>query len=295
VLVFDRPLLRQRRDRVAEQFAAHRFLFDEVGARLLERLPDIKRCFPAALNFGCHDGALTPQLATRAGAQLTLQCELSGRLSQKAYAYGPVIQADEEFVPFAPQSFNLIVSNLSLHWVNDLPGTLIQLARCLRPDGLLLATMLGGETLFELRRCLMEAELEATGGLAPRLSPLTDIKDAGALLQRAGFALPAVDRETITVTYTEPIQLLYDLRAMGAGNASLNRPRTPLRRAVLHEALRRYKDLFSEKDGRVLATFEILALTGWAPHESQQKPLARGSAQHSLADALSKGSAPTAR
>jgi SAM-dependent methyltransferase len=284
--VFDRTLLRQRRNRCASHYAQANYLFTAAGERLTDRLEDIRRHFPVGVNLGCHDGALTPQLQQRAGTEHVFQLELSPVLAQLAQANGPVAVADEEFLPIAPQSVNLVISNLALHWVNDLPGALIQIRQALKPDGLFLAALLGGDTLFELRRCLMEAELELCGGISPRLSPLTDIRDAGGLLQRAGFGLPAVDRDTLTVSYQNPLQLLKDLRAMGATNVSLNRPRTPLRRAVLLRTLQRYQDLFAESDGRVRATFEILFLTGWAPHESQQQPLKPGSAQTRLASAL---------
>ncbi len=286
--IFDRRLLAQRRTRMAAQFATHRFLFDAVGQQLLERLHDIKRSFPLAVNLGAHDGSLTPQLMAREEAQATLQLELSYGLAALAAEHGPVAQADEELLPLAPASVNLIISNLALHWVNDLPGCLAQCARALKPDGLFLASLLGGDTLFELRRCLMEAELELSGGVSPRLSPLTEVRDAGGLLQRAGLALPTVDRDIITVTYEDPVKLLYDLRGMGAANATLARPKIPLKRSVLLTMLKRYRDLFSERDGRITATFEVLTLTGWAKHASQQQPLKPGSAKNSLAQALSK-------
>lgn len=284
--VFDRRLLRARRNRAGPHFAASRFLFEAAGERLLDRLADIRRTFPITINLGCHDGHLTAGLRGRAGIERIIQLELSDQLAAQAAKHGAVAVADEEFLPLAPQSVNLIISNLALHWVNDLPGALLQARSALKPDGLFLAALFGGDTLFELRRCLMEAELELCGGVAPRLSPLAEVRDAGGLLQRAGFALPAVDRDVITVSYQSPLQLLQDLRLMGATNATHNRPRTPLRRAVLMNALERYQRLFSEADGRVSATFEILFLTGWAPHESQQKALKPGSAQTRLADAL---------
>lgn len=281
--IFDRTLLARRRARAVEGFVDARFLYDEVGERLIERLHEIKRSFPLAVNLGAMDGALSPQLIGHNGIEHVVELELCAAFSSPNNLR---VVADEEWLPLRPQSVDLIVSNLALHWVNDLTGALAQVRMALKPDGLFMGTLLGGETLFELRRCLMEAELEATGGMAPRLSPLTELKDMGALLQRANLALPVVDRETITVTYTDPIKLLYDLRAMGATNLAHNRPRKPLRRAVLLDAMRRYRDYYTVEDGRVQATFEVLYLAGWAPHESQQKPLARGSAQHSMAAAL---------
>lgn len=281
--IFDRALLARRRARAAAGFAAARFLYDEVGARLAERLGDIKRSFPLAVNLGAMDGALTPQLLGRNGIADVLELELCEGFTSPSRQRAV---ADEEWLPLRPHSVDLIISNLALHWVNDLPGALAQIRLALKPDGLFMGALLGGETLFELRRCLMEAELEATGGMSPRLSPLTELRDMGALLQRANLALPVVDRETLTVTYADPLMLLHDLRAMGATNLTHNRPRTPLRRSVLADAMRRYRDYFTVEEGRVQATFDVFYLAGWSPHESQQKPLPRGSAQQSLVEAL---------
>ena len=189
-------------------------------------------------------------------------------------------------MPFADESFDLVVSGLALHFVNDLPGTLLQVRRALKPDGLLLAAMLGGTTLTELRTALLAAEEEIEGGASPRVAPFADVRDLGALLQRAGFALPVADSETVTVTYAHPLALMRELRAMGAANALLHRRRSPLRRATLARALEIYADRFGLANGRIPATFEIITLTAWAPHESQQKPLQPGSAKARLAEVL---------
>jgi NADH dehydrogenase [ubiquinone] 1 alpha subcomplex assembly factor 5 len=178
------------------------------------------------------------------------------------------------------------VSGLRLQLVNDLPGALVQIRRALKPDGLLLAALLGGNTLVELRTALLAAEEELEGGVSPRVAPFADVRDLGALLQRAGFALPVVDSDTVTVTYADPLALMRELKAMGAGNALVARKRLPLRRATLMRAVAIYRDRFGLPGGRVPATFEIVTLTGWAPHESQQKPLQPGSARTRLADAL---------
>jgi len=183
-------------------------------------------------------------------------------------------------------SLDLIVSALSLQMVNDLPGALAQMRRALKPDGLLLAALLGGRTLAELREALLAAESEITGGAAPRVAPVTDVRDLGALLQRAGFALPVADSDVVTVTYASPLALFADLRAMAATSVLVDRPRRPLRRDVLMRALQLYAERFALPDGRVPATFEILTMTGWVPHESQQKPLQPGSATARLAEAL---------
>jgi NADH dehydrogenase [ubiquinone] 1 alpha subcomplex assembly factor 5 len=210
-----------------------------------------------------------------------------------AQCEGPSVQADEEALPFAAESLNLVVSGLSLHLVNDLPGLLIQVRRALAPDGLLLAALLGGATLHELRSSLLLAEEEIEGGASPRVAPFADVRDLGALLQRAEFALPVADAETVTVTYADPIALMREIRAMGASNALLGRRKQFLRRSTLMRAAEIYADRFGLASGRVPATFEIITLTGWAPHESQQKPLQPGSARQRLATALGTKEHPT--
>jgi SAM-dependent methyltransferase len=201
---------------------------------------------------------------------------------------GPALRvaADEEALPVADASLDLVVSALTLQFVNDLPGTLIQIRRALKPDGLLLAAMIGGESLSELREAFAEAESDIEGGVSPRVSPFADLRDLGGLLQRAGFALPVIDSDRVMVRYDSPIALMRDLRAMGAANVLTERRRTPLRRSTLHRMLEVYADRFADADGRLRATFEIVWLTGWAPHESQQKPLKPGSAAQRLADVL---------
>ncbi len=196
------------------------------------------------------------------------------------------VVADEERLPFAPDSLDLVVSLLGLHWTNDLVGALIQIRRALRPDGLFIGAFLGGATLTELRQCLLEAEDEVIGGAGPRVSPFADGLDAGALLQRAGFALPVADVDRLVVRYRHPLRLMADLRAMGETNALVERPRRPLTRPVLARAFALYQERFGLADGRVPATFEIITATGWAPHASQQVALKPGSAKMRLADAL---------
>lgn len=285
-LVFDRHLVRRHRDRAAPGFAAHDFLFAEIGERLLDRLDDVTHRFPLALDLGCRQGLLARLLNGRGGIRQLVQCDLSGGMLRRARGTGPLLQADEEALPFREESLDLVLSNLSLHWVNDLPGALIQINRALKPDGLFLAAIIGGATLHELRDCLTEAEAAETGGASPRVSPYADLRDAAGLLQRAGFALPVADAETLTVTYADMGRLMADLRAMGESNAVLQRLRRPTRRTVLAHAAALYAARYGLPDGRIPATFQVLFLTGWAPHESQQKPLRRGSAQARLADAL---------
>jgi SAM-dependent methyltransferase len=196
------------------------------------------------------------------------------------------IAADEEALPFRDASLDLVVSVLALQFVNDLPGTLIQIRRALKPNGLLLAAMVGGESLFELREAFAKAETEVEGGVSPRVAPFADLRSLGALLQRAGFALPVTDVDRVAVRYASPLALMHDLRRMGAGNILVERRRTPLRRATLRRLIEIYAERFADADGRIRATFDIVWLSGWAPHESQQQPLKPGSARTRLADAL---------
>lgn len=199
---------------------------------------------------------------------------------------GPSVLSDAEILPLAPESVDLIVSGLAWQFVNDVPGVLAQVRRALKPDGLLLASVLGGETLKELREAWLLAETEVSGGASPRVAPFADIRDLGALLQRAGFALPVADGDTFSVTYETPLALMSELKAMAASNMLVERRRTPVTRGLLLRAAEIYKERFALTDGRVPATFEIITLTAWAPHESQQKPLQPGSAKTRLADAL---------
>lgn len=292
---FDRASVRAHRNRAATGFHKHDFLFDEVGRRLTERLGDIKRDFPRVLDLGAHHGVMESWLDDRAGSELVVQADMSPamtRLASDNAISALHLVADEEALPFAPASFDLALSNLSLHWVNDLPGALLQIRQALRPDGLLLAAMFGGETLFELRQCLMEAELAHEGGLSPRVSPFAEVRDMGNLLTRAGFALPVADCDTITVTYANGLALMRDLRGMGESNAVAERRKTISRRATLLEAAALYDKKFAGPDGRILATFHVIYLSGWAPHPNQQKPLRPGSASQRLADALGSEEKP---
>jgi SAM-dependent methyltransferase len=199
---------------------------------------------------------------------------------------GLAVAADEEALPFRDGALDLVVSGLTLHLVNDLPGTLVQIRRALKPDGLFMAALLGGDTLTELRAAFAAAEAEVEGGLSPRVLPFADLRDLGALLQRAGFALPVTDVDHLTVRYASPLALMHELRRMGAANPLVDRSRRPLRRATLARMLEIYAQRFADADARIRATFEIVYLSGWAPHASQQQPLAPGSARTRLADAL---------
>lgn len=281
--IFDRALLARRRERVAADARHHDFLLSRVADDLAERLTFIKRTFPLAADIGAHHGLLSQRIRGVAGVERVIIVERSLRLLGRE---GLRVVADEEALPFADASLDLAVSGLSLQLVNDLPGTLVQIRRALKPDGLLLASLLGGATLKELREAWLVAEAELTGGASPRVAPFADVRDLGALSQRAGFALPVVDSETVTVSYTSPLALMRELKAMGASNVLSARRRTPVTRRLLLRAAEIYAERFAVADGRVPATFEILTLTAWAPHESQPKSLRPGSAQARLADAL---------
>ncbi len=266
--IFDRNLLRLRQRR-ARALGPATFLIDRVAAELGERLAVVLRRFERAADLGTPTDALRRVLLA----------------SGKVGAVADVI-ADEEALPFANDSLDLVVSALALQFVNDLPGTLIQIRRALKPDGLLLAALIGGDSLIELREVFAQAESEMEGGVSPRVAPFADLRELGALLQRAGFALPVVDSDRLTVRYKTALDLMRDLRRMGATNVLTERRRAPLKRRTLFRMAEIYAERFSDADGRLRATFEIAWLSGWAPHESQQKPLKPGSASARLADAL---------
>lgn len=266
--LFDRALLRARQDR-ARRAGAETFLLDRIAADLVERLQAVKRQFAHGVDLG------TP------GDQVCRA--LAGQIDLKSIA---LPDDDRDPLPLAAESVDLVVSALALHAVNDLPGVLAQIRRALKPDGLLLAAMAGGDTLTELRQAFAAAETEIEGGLSPRVAPFADLRDAGALLQRAGFALPVTDVDRVVVRYDNAFALMQDLRRMGATNVLVERRRAPLRRATLVRMAEIYAERFADSDGRIRATFDIVWLSGWAPHDSQQKPLKPGSAKMSLEQAV---------
>jgi SAM-dependent methyltransferase len=283
--VFDRRLVRLHRDRAAAHFAAHDFLFREIAERVLERLDEIKRRFPLALDLGCRTGIVRGMLRARGGIETLIEADLSPAMCAKAT--GPCrLVADEERVPFRDGSLDLVISILGLHWVNDLPGALIQIRRALKPDGLFLGALFGGETLHELRAAWLHAELEQSGGASPRVSPVAAVEDAPGLMLRAGFALPVVDTDRITVTYPDPFALMRELRGMGESNAACARRARFTGRSTLLAAANAYRSLFATAEDRVPATFQTVYLTGWSPHPSQQQPKPRGSGEVNLADVL---------
>lgn len=287
-LVFDRLLLDQRRRRriVAADGREPRFLLDAVGEELMDRLSLVDRRFETAVDLCGHGGDVAAMLRGSGKVDRVMRMErLAGLVADDPGA----VVADEEALPLGEASVDLVVSTLSLHLVNDTPGAMIQICRSLKPDGLFLCGFLGGETLNELRASLLAAEAEIYGGVSPRVAPFADIRDAGALLQRAGFALPVTDQDRLTVRYDTMFGLVADLRAMGMANMLIERSRRPVSRRLFLRAAEIYAERFADPDGRIRATFDVIYLSGWRPHESQQKPLRPGSATTSLKEVLEKG------
>ena len=292
-VIFDRICHRAHRSRAAA-LGPSTFLIDRVAEDLCDRLAAVLRRFEFALDLGTPTDAVRRVLAASGKVGTIIAADaLAGtaafRHLSDSRGKGEAqlcIAADEEALPLRDASLDLVVSALALQFVNDLPGALIQIRRALRPDGLFLAALAGGETLTELRQAFAVAEAEIEDGISPRVAPFSDVRDMGALLQRAGFALPVTDVDRLTARYDSPISLMHDLRRMGATNALVERSRRPLKRATLTRMSEVYAERFADRDGRIRATFEIIWLSGWAPHASQQKPLAPGSARRRLADAL---------
>jgi hypothetical protein len=283
--LIDRRLLKWRRERAVRAGGdLPDFLLRRVSEEIVERLGAVERDFSPVVAVAALPGILAEALRPKGEAAILIEMAESAALLSSG-GHLKLIGAEELF-PFKPAALGLLVSALTLQFANDLPGTLVQIRRALMPDGLFLAAVLGGQTLFELRQALIDAETELEGGASPRVLPMTDIRDYGGLLQRAGFALPVADADLVTVTYASPLGLLRDLRGMGATNALTARRKMSLRRPTLMRALEIYAERFPAPGGRVKASFEIIYLSGWAPHESQQKPLRPGSAAARLADAL---------
>ena len=281
---FDRVQLRRQRQRAAARFSEHDFLYREVTERLAERLDEINRHFPKALLIGGGSRAVRDGLLGRGGIRWLATADPAPAMTR--LSGGPSLTCDEEALPFAPGSLDLVLAPLTLSAVNDLPGTLIQIRRILKPDGLFLATVFGGATLRELRESLMTGEMAIRDGVSPRVAPTIDVRDGGALLQRAGFALPVVDSDSISVTYPDALKLMTDLRGMGLGNCLAARSRRPTPRSVLAAAAAAYAEGHANSEQRLPASFELVTLTGWAPAQNQQQPLRPGSAKARLAEAL---------
>jgi SAM-dependent methyltransferase len=270
-ILFDRALLRARQNRALRTGSAT-FLLDRVAEDMQERLRAVLREFKSAADIGTSGDQVRNALA--------------GRVDQLARVDLPDLESEP--LVLLPESIELAVSALAFQFVNDLPGVLAQIRRALKPDGLLLAAMTGGDTLTELRQSFAAAEAELEGGVSPRVAPFADLRDIGALLQRAGFALPVTDVDRVVVRYDSAFALMADLRRMGATNVLVERRRTPTRRATLSRMVQIYTGRFADPDGRIRATFDVIWLSGWAPHASQQQPLKPGSAKASLAEAVKK-------
>lgn len=263
-LLFDRALRRRRLDRAAAGFAGADFLHRRAALDIAERLAPILRDFPLAVDLSARRGAFREALAEVAPGRVGWLIEADVSAPMLSGRTGPRLVADDERLPFADQSLDLIVSPLALHWANDVVGALIQAHRALKPGGLFIGALLGGVTLTELRQAITEAEIEVLGGAGSRVSPFADAQDAAGLLQRAGFEQPVTDIDSVSVTYAHPLKLLADLRAMGETSLLADRHPKPLTRALLARICEIYAERFSGPDGRVTATFEVLTLTGWA-------------------------------
>jgi SAM-dependent methyltransferase len=284
-MIFDRALIRRRQRRAAALGPAT-FLLDRVAADLAERLQAVLRQFDVAVDLGTPGEAVRAAFADLRSIGTIVATSAIPDLAIRTNQTGRIVVADEEALPFRDASLDLVISALALQFVNDLPGALVQIRRALKPDGLFLAALLGGDTLTELRQAFATAESDIEGGVSPRVAPFADLRDLGALLQRAGFALPVTDTDRVVARYDTVFGLMHDLRRMGATNALLDRRRTPLKRTTLMRMAEIYARRFADADQRVRATFEIVWLSGWAPHPRQQQPLTPGSATTRLADAL---------
>jgi NADH dehydrogenase [ubiquinone] 1 alpha subcomplex assembly factor 5 len=273
--IFDRAVVKSHLQRAEKNWAQHDFLWQRTANTLRDRLMDVKRDFPRALELGITPMVLTPDICQAKKITSLTTCA-------PLYGWNVDLVCDEEILPFEPRSFDLIISNNHLHWVNDLPGLLVQMKRILKPDGLLLFSMIGGETLHELRQAVAVTESEITGGISPRILPFAGLHDMASLLQRAQFALPVVDNELVVVTYKDLTSMLHELRAMGQSNAVIQRRKSNVGKKFWPRVSANYPVI----DGRLNATVEVLYGLGWAPDASQPQALKRGSAVVRLADAL---------
>lgn len=281
--LFNRPLLRHRRDIAAEGYAKHNFLKMLAAERVGESVACINRTFPTVLDMGCHHGELAAQLPERAGVETLIHADISSAmLSHVDGAHK--MQMDEEWLPFAEDSLDAVLSCLSLHHVNDMVGSMIQIHRALKADGLFMAIMFGPNTLIELREVLQEAEIMLTGGVSPRISPFPEIRDAGNLLGRAGFALPVLDSELLTISYDSIYDLMREIRGMGESNVLQAQAKHMTSRQLFEAADLLYKERYSDEEGRITATVEFLTLSAWKPAPNQQQPLERGTGKVKMVD-----------
>ena len=281
--LFDRALLAQRRRRACA-LGPVTFLIDRVAQDMTERLSAVRRTFDVVLDFGTPADAVRRAILAAGAVDRVIAAVPT--VATRAGERASIVVADEERLPFLDATLDLVVSGLALQFINDLPGALVQIRRALKPDGLFLAALIGGDTLTELRQAFAAAEAEVEGGVSPRVAPLADVRTMGALLQRAGFALPVTDVDRVVVRYDSPLRLMHDLRRMGATNVLIERRRGGLRRQTLKRLVEVYAERFADPGGRLRASFDIIWVSGWAPHESQQQPLRPGSARTRLADAL---------
>lgn len=293
--VFDRQMKKRQRDWSAALSEApqYEYIREEVGSRVADRVYDVARSFPVALDVSCGRSFIAEHLSTDVVERLYLSDISHNCLMRLRDSDVPSqgVVADEEFLPFKDDTFDLVLSSMSLHWVNDLPGALREIWRVLKPDGAFIAAMAGGDSLFELRCSLQLAETEREGGFSPHVSPFTAVTDLGNLLGQAGFSLLTVDTDELQVHYPGIMELMRDLQGMGESNCAWNR-RSLLHRDTILSAAAIYKEMYGNTDGSVPATFDILYMIGWKPHQSQAKPAKRGSATVSFGD-LSKISRPS--
>jgi len=303
--VFDRDLKRTQRDIAATRpnSAEYDYIRDEISDRLVDRLLDIKRDFRTVLDLGCHSGHIAKSLQKQSerlgegdslmGIESLTQVDRSEKMLKRdedlvvlpSSVQHEMLVADEEDLPFESESFDLIISNLSLHWVNNLPGTLSQVKRLLKPDGAFIASMFGGDTLRELRTSFYLADLERDGGVSPHVSPFAEVADCGMLLQQAGFSLPTVDTDTFHIEYPCPFTLMEHLQGMGEGNVALQR-RSFVPKETFLATASMYQTMYGLSDESIPATFQVNYMIGWSPHTSQQQPLNRGSGEVSLKDVV---------
>jgi SAM-dependent methyltransferase len=284
-IVFDRAAVRRNRRR-AQRLGPATFLIDRAAEDFCDRLRAVLRRFALAVDLASPTDAVRRRLRDADLVSAIVAVTDGANAGAGTRDDDPTIVADAEALPLREDSLDLVVSALALQFVDDLPGTFVQVRRALKPDGLFLAALVGGDSLTELRQAFAAAEAELEAGAAPHVAPFPDVRAIGMLLQRAGFALPVADVERLTVRYASPFALMQDLRRMGATNALAERRRTPLRRSTLLRTAEIYAERFADPDGKVRATFDIVWLSGWKPHASQQQPLAPGSAKARLADAL---------
>jgi len=288
--VFDRKAKRRQKNRaaLAENVAVYDYLKDEVAERMVDRIGDVARYFPMALDLGCGRGHISKCLTKEQVGTLVMTDMAENMLTQCQPCEFPTpkVVVDEEFLPFSQNTFDLVVSSLSLHWVNDLPGTFRQIIHCLKEDGVFIGAMFGGDSLYQLRASLQLAETEREGGFAAHISPFAEVRDLGNLLTRSGFSLTTVDFDEITIGYPNMFELMHDLKGMGENNAAWNR-KTLLHRDTILAASSVYQDMYGLEEGGIAVTFFVLYVIGWKPHESQQKAATRGSATASFGDLAS--------